>query len=50
MQSEQFSVGLGGDGGAAVPQVSPIVVVVSCRSQFMPYSRWCLCLARVLKV
>ena len=35
MQSEQFSVGLGGGGGAAVSQVSPIVVVVSCRSQFL---------------
>ena len=34
MQSEQFSVGLGG-GGRAVSQVSPIVVVVSCRSQFL---------------
>ena len=35
MQSEQFSVGLGGGGGAAVSQVSPIVVVVSCHSQFL---------------
>ena len=34
MQSEQFSIGLGGGGGAAVSQVSPIVVVVSCHSQF----------------
>ena len=29
MQSEQLSVGLGGGGGAAVSQVSPVVVVVS---------------------
>ena len=35
MQSEQFSVGLGGGDGAAVSRVSPIVVVVSCRSQFL---------------
>jgi len=35
MQSEHFSVGLGGGGGTDVSQGSPTVVVVSCRSQFL---------------
>ena len=35
MQSGQCSVGLGGGGGAAVSQVSPVVVVVSCHRQFL---------------